>query len=62
MGGSESKDVNRTTTHICALSMDHPKVQAAVDAKVKAKIVLPHWSVPPGMPDVLFLTDMYQVR
>ncbi|PHH81699.1 hypothetical protein CDD82_142 [Ophiocordyceps australis] len=47
LGGQESKDVNRLTTHVCSLSMDHPKVQMALkmmDQKGwKGKIVLPHW-------------------
>lgn len=43
VGGQESKDVNRLTTHLCALSMDHPKCQAALEKKWKGKIVLPHW-------------------
>lgn len=43
LGGQESKDVSRLTTHICALSMDHPKVQSALQKKLKVKIVLPHW-------------------
>jgi hypothetical protein len=43
MGGVYSDTVTRLTTHICALSMEHPKVQAAVDRKHKCKIVLPHW-------------------
>lgn len=43
LGGSESKDINRTTTHICALSLDHPKCQTALEKKLKCKIVLPHW-------------------
>ncbi|KAK3316146.1 hypothetical protein B0H66DRAFT_625057 [Apodospora peruviana] len=43
LGGMESKDLTRLTTHICALSMDHPKcIQAKVKAP-KCKIVLPHW-------------------
>ena len=43
MGGSESKDVARLTTHICALSMNHPKVETALEKKLKCKIVLPMW-------------------
>ncbi|KAH6894380.1 hypothetical protein B0T10DRAFT_250716 [Thelonectria olida] len=43
LGGQESKDVSRLTTHICALSMDHPKVKSAVQKNFKVKIVLPHW-------------------
>ena len=44
LGGQESKDVSKLTTHICALSMDHPKVQTARSKSWwKGKIVLPHW-------------------
>ncbi|ROT36292.1 BRCT domain-containing protein [Sodiomyces alkalinus F11] len=43
LGGMESADVTRQTTHICALSLDHPKCQTAVEKKLKVKIVLPHW-------------------
>ncbi|KAF4972278.1 hypothetical protein FSARC_1114 [Fusarium sarcochroum] len=43
LGGQESKDATRMTTHICALSMDHPKVQVALQKGWKGKVVLPHW-------------------
>ncbi|KAK4199748.1 hypothetical protein QBC40DRAFT_281384 [Triangularia verruculosa] len=43
LGGMESKDLTKLTTHICALSLDHPKCQEAREKKLKAKIVLPHW-------------------
>lgn len=43
LGGQESKDVTRLTTHICALSMDAPKVKGALEKGFKGKIVLPHW-------------------
>ncbi|KAL7899658.1 BRCT domain-containing protein [Trichoderma sp. SZMC 28014] len=43
LGGQESKDVGKLTTHICALSMDHPKVVSALERNWKGKIVLPHW-------------------
>ncbi|QPG94423.1 hypothetical protein C2857_005980 [Epichloe festucae Fl1] len=43
LGGQESKDASRLTTHICALSMDAPKVDAAVQKGFKGKVVLPHW-------------------
>ncbi|KAI0483533.1 BRCT domain-containing protein [Xylaria cf. heliscus] len=43
MGGMYSDHVTKLTTHICALSMDHPKVQMAEQKKHKCKIVLPHW-------------------
>ncbi|OAA51872.1 BRCT domain-containing protein [Metarhizium rileyi] len=43
LGGQESKDATRLTTHICALSMDAPKVKAALEKGFKGKIVLPHW-------------------
>lgn len=43
MGGMYSDHVTKLTTHICALSMDHPKVQVAVEKSHRCKIVLPHW-------------------
>ena len=43
LGGMESRDLTRTTTHICALSMDHPKCKEAQKKSPKCKIVLPHW-------------------
>jgi len=43
LGGTESKDLSRATTHICSLSLDHPKCQHAIEKKLKCKIVLPHW-------------------
>ncbi|KAI1263204.1 BRCT domain-containing protein [Xylariaceae sp. FL1019] len=43
MGGMDSDQVTKMTTHICALSLDHPKVALAVEKKLKCKIVLPHW-------------------
>ena len=43
LGGQESKEAWRLTTHICALSMDAPKVKAALDKRFKGKVVLPHW-------------------
>lgn len=43
LGGMESADVTRQTTHICALSLDHAKCQTAIEKKLKVKIVLPHW-------------------
>ncbi|KAK0765190.1 hypothetical protein N5P37_002668 [Trichoderma harzianum] len=43
LGGQESKDVGRLTTHVCALSMDHPKVVVAMGKGWKGKVVLPHW-------------------
>ncbi|CAM1501943.1 Fc.00g039270.m01.CDS01 [Cosmosporella sp. VM-42] len=43
LGGQESKDATKITTHICALSMDHPKVQTALKRGWKGKVVLPHW-------------------
>ena len=48
LGGAESKDVMRTTTHVCALTMDHPKCQEALAKAPRCKIVLPHWSVTDG--------------
>ncbi|KAI0419430.1 hypothetical protein F5X98DRAFT_335110 [Xylaria grammica] len=43
MGGMYSDHVTKLTTHICALSMDHPKVRMAMEKKHKCNIVLPHW-------------------
>ncbi|KAI1814278.1 BRCT domain-containing protein [Poronia punctata] len=43
MGGMDSENVTKLTTHICALSMDHEKVKIAIEKKHKCKIVLPHW-------------------
>lgn len=43
LGGQESKDATRLTTHICALSINAPKVQTALEKGFKGKIVLPHW-------------------
>ncbi|EWY88505.1 hypothetical protein FOYG_09668 [Fusarium oxysporum NRRL 32931] len=43
LGGQETKDASKLTTHICALSMDHPKVQVALQKGWKGKVVLPHW-------------------
>lgn len=44
MGGMESKDLGRLTTHICTLSMDGPKARLATQKNFRCKIVLPHWS------------------
>ncbi|KAI1145771.1 hypothetical protein F4825DRAFT_230366 [Nemania diffusa] len=43
MGGMYSDHVTRLTTHICALSVDHPKARMTLEKKHKCKIVLPHW-------------------
>ncbi|KAI0554021.1 hypothetical protein F4679DRAFT_570857 [Xylaria curta] len=43
MGGMYSDVVTKLTTHVCALSMDHPKAKMAEERKHKCKIVLPHW-------------------
>lgn len=43
LGGTESKDFGRLTTHICALSTDGPKAKMAAEKRSKCKIVLPHW-------------------
>lgn len=45
VGGSESKDLGRLTTHICALSIDGPKARMALEKNLNCKIVLPHWYV-----------------
>ncbi|TAQ89446.1 hypothetical protein B7494_g2221 [Chlorociboria aeruginascens] len=43
LGGMESNSLTKMTTHICALTLDHPKCQQALDKRLKCKIVLPHW-------------------
>lgn len=43
LGGQESKDAGRLTTHLCALSMDDAKVQAASQRGFRGSVVLPHW-------------------
>ncbi|KOS17383.1 BRCT-containing protein 1 [Escovopsis weberi] len=43
LGGQASKDATRLTTHICALAMDHPKIEVARARGWKGKVVLPHW-------------------
>ncbi|KAF4125599.1 BRCA1 C Terminus (BRCT) domain [Geosmithia morbida] len=43
LGGQESKDANRLTTHICTLTMGHEKIRVAREKGWKGKIVLPHW-------------------
>ncbi|KAL2170215.1 hypothetical protein VTG60DRAFT_5083 [Thermothelomyces hinnuleus] len=43
LGGMESKDLSRQTTHLCALSLDHPKCIEAKKKNPKCRIVLPHW-------------------
>ncbi|KAJ8128482.1 hypothetical protein O1611_g5152 [Lasiodiplodia mahajangana] len=43
MGGMYSDHVTKLTTHICALSVDHPKARMTLEKKHKCKIVLPHW-------------------
>ena len=43
MGGIEVNSLTKLTTHICALTMDHPKCEQAREKGLKCKIVLPHW-------------------
>lgn len=43
MGGTESDNLTKIVTHICALTTDHPKCQTALQKSLKCKIVLPHW-------------------
>ncbi|PQE17618.1 brca1 c terminus domain-containing protein [Rutstroemia sp. NJR-2017a BVV2] len=43
MGGMESNSLTKLVTHICALSMDHPKCLSAKEKNLRCKIVLPHW-------------------
>jgi hypothetical protein len=48
-GGMYNKDLTKQTTHVCALSMDHPKCVEVEKRKLKCKIVLPHWYVCYGL-------------
>ncbi|RKF80667.1 putative brct domain-containing protein [Golovinomyces cichoracearum] len=43
MGGVETNSLTKLTTHICALTIDHPKCQHAIVKKLNCKIILPHW-------------------
>ncbi|KAH6678877.1 BRCT-containing protein [Plectosphaerella plurivora] len=43
LGGLESPDVTRQTTHLCALSIDDARCVAALQKNAQIKIVLPHW-------------------
>ncbi|CAG8957201.1 hypothetical protein HYFRA_00009402 [Hymenoscyphus fraxineus] len=43
MGGTESSSLTKVVTHICALTMDHPKIALALEKGVNCKVVLPHW-------------------
>jgi hypothetical protein len=43
MGGMESSPLTKVVTHICALTLDHPKCEQAIAKGLKCKIVLPHW-------------------
>jgi len=43
MGGVDSSSLTKQTTHICALTLDHPKCEQAIERNLKIKIVLPHW-------------------
>ncbi|KAK8037929.1 hypothetical protein PG994_014696 [Apiospora phragmitis] len=43
LGGTDSNNLTKLVTHICALSMDHPKCQMAQEKGLRCKIVLPHW-------------------
>lgn len=45
LGGQETSSLTKLVTHIVALSEEHPKVQQALEKKLKCKIVLPHWFV-----------------
>jgi len=46
LGGMESNSLTKLVTHICALTVDHPKCQSALEKNLKVRIVLPHWYVP----------------
>ncbi|KAI9738968.1 MAG: hypothetical protein M1818_005282 [Claussenomyces sp. TS43310] len=43
MGGQETSSLTKLVTHIVALTDEHPKVQQALEKKLKCKVVLPHW-------------------
>ncbi|KAH7319810.1 BRCT domain-containing protein [Stachybotrys elegans] len=43
LGGQESKEISRMTTHICTMSMDSEMLKAALARGWKGKVVLPHW-------------------
>jgi twin BRCT domain len=43
MGGQESGNLTKFVTHIVALSEEHEKCRAAMEKRMKCKIVLPHW-------------------
>jgi hypothetical protein len=45
LGGMESSSLTKMVTHVCALTMDHPKCQQVREKNLKIKIVLPHWYV-----------------
>lgn len=57
MGGSESNNLTKQVTHLCALTMDNAKVTAAKEKRFKCKIVLPHWCVYFLAPTRLLPTD-----
>ncbi|KAK6856242.1 hypothetical protein PG995_008393 [Apiospora arundinis] len=43
LGGTDSNNLTKLVTHICALSLDHPMCKMAKDKNLRCKIVLPHW-------------------
>ncbi|CZR61128.1 related to RTT107-Establishes Silent Chromatin [Phialocephala subalpina] len=43
MGGLETSNLTKMTTHICALNVDGDKARSAEEKGLKCKIVLPHW-------------------
>ncbi|KFA61983.1 hypothetical protein S40285_07593 [Stachybotrys chlorohalonatus IBT 40285] len=43
LGGQESKDIGRPTTHVCALDFGDERIQIAIRKGWKGKVVLPHW-------------------
>lgn len=43
MGGMETSNLTKMTTHICALNVDGDKARSAEEKGLKCKIVLPHW-------------------
>ena len=43
MGGMESDSLLKSTTHVCSLTVEHPKAKEALTRHGKCKVVLPHW-------------------
>lgn len=59
LGGQESKDIGRPTTHVCALDFGDERIQIAIRKGWKGKVVLPHWCVSDPIIASSFLHAMY---